>query len=60
VNSKHVLLFAVAALVGIAFYVMRARERARHGGGSLVTQVQRDTQTPTPAPNKTPSKTPSK
>jgi hypothetical protein len=49
VNSKHVLLFAVAALVGIAFYVIRARERTRHGGGSLVSQVQTETKTQTPS-----------
>lgn len=42
-NSKHVLFFAVAALMGIAFYVVRARDRARHGGGSLVTQMQTQT-----------------
>lgn len=33
-NSKHVLFFAVAVLVGIAFYVVRAKERRLHASSS--------------------------
>jgi len=36
VNSKVVLLFVVAALVGIAFYVVRAKDRKRHASSSFV------------------------
>jgi hypothetical protein len=37
VNSKVVLYFAVAALIGIAFYVVRARERRRHPSPTVIT-----------------------
>ena len=36
-NSKVVLYFAVALLMGIAFYVVRARERKRHPTPTAVT-----------------------
>ena len=36
-NSKIVLYFAVALLLGIAFYVVRARERKRHPSPTVVT-----------------------
>jgi hypothetical protein len=55
VNSKLVLVFAVVALVAIAFYVVRAKERAKHGRGSIAVQAAEDAKDVTNAKPKSPA-----
>jgi hypothetical protein len=55
VNSKVVLVFAVVALVAIAFYVVRAKERAKHGRGSIAMQAAEDAKDVTNAKPKSPA-----
>jgi len=52
-NSKIALFFVVLALVGAAFYVVRAKERRRHAadGDARVTQPDEPRSSPSAAPS---------
>jgi len=52
-NSKIALFFVVLALVGAAFYVVRAKERRRHAaeGDAPVTQPEDPRASPSAAPS---------